>query len=219
MLKKLSLIIMLFALSTLLIQAQDSDDANDPNNNKDANACYDGGTLEGKCDSEVMWQAGWYLIRFEYDIFDRNEIPAWVSWALPPEIAPAVVVVDSTDDAPSTPALPTGPANCWNDGSESFIFAPSELDKQTSRYTFYGNLICTRPDGGGLILLRTSLMSADADKTSIITASSNADAMTKCQALFSGGGDSNHRVASVNSLGYNTPSNWYACEADSGPIG
>ncbi|MEO1286227.1 MAG: hypothetical protein AAFV93_00560 [Chloroflexota bacterium] len=215
MLKKLSLIIMLFALSVVLIQAQDSDDANDPNNNEDANACYDGGTLEGKCDSEVMWQAGWYLIRFEYGIFDRDEIPAWVNWALPPEIAPAVVVVDSTDDAPSTPA---GPANCWNDGKKSFTFAPSELDRPTGSYDFDNDTKCGEGSTSGIVTFRTSLISADADLRAIITASSNADAMTKCQALFSGGGDSNHRVASVNSLGYNTPSNWYACEADTGPI-
>ncbi|HEX2623463.1 MAG TPA: hypothetical protein VHL11_25050, partial [Phototrophicaceae bacterium] len=55
---------------------------NDPNVNDQANACYDGGTLEGVCsvtdvngDKEItqqdidwMWTAGWYLIRYQYGL-------------------------------------------------------------------------------------------------------------------------------------------------------
>lgn len=86
-----AVIILTFVMTSLLVAADGVDDqgnANDPTSNERANACYDGGTLEGKCDSPIMWQAGWYLIRFENDLLTRDEIPAWVGWVLPAEILP-----------------------------------------------------------------------------------------------------------------------------------
>jgi len=62
---------------------------NDPNFNEDANACFEGGTLAGFCnvtdadrdgdvdesDIKWMWTCGWYLIRADYGLIDRADIP------------------------------------------------------------------------------------------------------------------------------------------------
>jgi hypothetical protein len=70
---------------------------NDPNVNADANACYTGGTLAGRCtgvdsngdgvisDDEVRfaWVAGWYLIRFQAGIIARADFPSQYAYLLP----------------------------------------------------------------------------------------------------------------------------------------
>jgi hypothetical protein len=57
---------------------------NDPLVNDDANACFEGGTLEGRCLSEIDWQAGWYLIRYESGIITYDQIPFWARYAANP---------------------------------------------------------------------------------------------------------------------------------------
>jgi hypothetical protein len=61
---------------------------NDPNVNERANACYEGSSLEGKCDTQVMWDAGWYLIRYQYGLLGRGDIPEIYHWILPVEATP-----------------------------------------------------------------------------------------------------------------------------------
>lgn len=51
--------------------------------------------MEDKCDSQILWDAGWYLIRFQYGLLERHEIPAWVVWVLPPEVVPKELAGDS----------------------------------------------------------------------------------------------------------------------------
>ena len=59
---------------------------NDPLINEDANACFIGGSMVGKCgDSELLWNAGWYLIRFEQGIITRDQVPDQYKWVLPKE--------------------------------------------------------------------------------------------------------------------------------------
>ncbi len=80
MLKKLLLLSIVLIFSSLVLHAQDdvSGFVNDPAVNENANACYEGGSMEGKCnddfdgdgvisDFEVTWawECGWYLIRYE----------------------------------------------------------------------------------------------------------------------------------------------------------
>lgn len=95
-----------FIFITLVVSAQESHPViefvsggiNDPRVNTSANACYYGGTLSGKCnttdvnsdkiiadyDRNWMWQAGWHLIRFEYDLVSREEFdPAYISILTP----------------------------------------------------------------------------------------------------------------------------------------
>lgn len=85
------IVLLALLISSILVLAGGFDDrgnSNDPAVNDRANACYEAGTLAGKCDSDLEWQAGWYLIRYEFGIFERYEIPEWVEWVLPPETLP-----------------------------------------------------------------------------------------------------------------------------------
>lgn len=72
---------------------------NDPRFNVEANACYWGGTLAGKCDTtdvnedkvidkydrDWMWLAGWHLIRYEYNVVDSKDFDEAYLDVLPPE--------------------------------------------------------------------------------------------------------------------------------------
>jgi hypothetical protein len=87
------ILVIVLIIPFLFIQAADSVDdrgnPNDPAVNERANACYAGAALEGKCHTEDEWIAGWYLIRFQYGIFSRDEVPALYQWVLPTETTPA----------------------------------------------------------------------------------------------------------------------------------
>lgn len=76
-------ILVLFLLSTVGSFAQTT---NDPNDDPDANACYEGGTLYDTCNSmdadldgdidqddiDWMWTCGYYLIRVEYGMYSSD---------------------------------------------------------------------------------------------------------------------------------------------------
>ena len=89
-----NLIIALFALLSLTLVAtasgiDDEGNPNDPNLNNRANACFEGGSLEGRCDTididengsvdewEIEWHyvCGWYLIRYENGLIDQSNLP------------------------------------------------------------------------------------------------------------------------------------------------
>lgn len=77
--------------------AQDSGPVpNDPTVNEDANACYAGGSMEGKChldangdgvvddfESEILWACGWYVIRVEHGMITASAMPEWCGEAAP----------------------------------------------------------------------------------------------------------------------------------------
>lgn len=67
--KKFLLVLLVVIMSTMVVMAGTDDQGapNDPAQNDRANACYEEGTLEGKCDTEWEWQCGWHLIRWEAD--------------------------------------------------------------------------------------------------------------------------------------------------------
>src|SRR5690349_17828568 len=80
----LILTVALFTLALGVIAAQDEPLPNDPNVNEAANACLEGGTLEGKCwEDPDMWNTGRYLIRHQYGMFDRDVFPDQHKWSLP----------------------------------------------------------------------------------------------------------------------------------------
>jgi hypothetical protein len=85
--------ILLFASLAVLSQ---EDVSNDPNDNPDANACFEGGAMEGKCNQDIdgdgvvedfevlwAWQCGWYMVRYDYEIYSRDEIPGACDTLLP----------------------------------------------------------------------------------------------------------------------------------------
>jgi hypothetical protein len=80
----LLLIFFLFSTGFVLAQTDDVDNPNDPRVNETANACFEGGAMEGKCATEWEWVCGWYMIRLDYGIFSREEIPGSCAILLPP---------------------------------------------------------------------------------------------------------------------------------------
>jgi hypothetical protein len=80
--------VLLLMSSTAFVIAQDL--PNDPTVNDDANACYTGGTMEGRCgtvdhdgngviddyESEWDFRCGWYLIRYQYQMISSVELPS-----------------------------------------------------------------------------------------------------------------------------------------------
>jgi hypothetical protein len=72
----LLLLVSVFISSWVIAQTDDQGNRNDPTVNERANACYEGGNMEGKCDTEWEWTCGWYMIRYDYGLFSRETIPA-----------------------------------------------------------------------------------------------------------------------------------------------
>jgi hypothetical protein len=90
--KRLGMILVFLLLTAFAVSAQDStDDAgnlNDPLVNERANACYEGGSWEGKCgDDEYLWIAGWYYIRLEAGLLTAGQVPSSVEWIVPTCVA------------------------------------------------------------------------------------------------------------------------------------
>ena len=84
----LIILVMLLIVSVIAVYAFNPTTAeeNDPLINEDANACFVGGAWEGTCgDSDLLWNAGWYLIRFEQGVITRDQVPDQYKWILPKE--------------------------------------------------------------------------------------------------------------------------------------
>jgi hypothetical protein len=94
----LILALLTLAISTMIVYAFEPTTLgeNDPRTNPDANACFIGGSMVGKCDSDLLWNAGWYLIRFEQGLITRGQVPDQYKWVLPKESAPDTVVPTPT---------------------------------------------------------------------------------------------------------------------------
>jgi hypothetical protein len=70
------------ALGLGLIAAEDAPEPNTPEDN----ACYEGGVMAGKCDTEWAWKGGWYLARFLTDDLTREQVPDEFQILLPPPV-------------------------------------------------------------------------------------------------------------------------------------
>ena len=92
----LILLALFLTVSTLAVYAFNptTPSENDPSINPDANACFIGGAWEGTCgDSDLKWNAGWYLIRFEQGLITRDQVPDQYKWVVPTEVVPTEVPV------------------------------------------------------------------------------------------------------------------------------
>ena len=103
------MLIILVITSMLIFAKDDRGNSNDPTSNERANACYDDGSMAGKCDTELEWQAGWYLIRFEHGLIERDDFPDWLVWVLPPEPLPGIM---SPVTSPLTATCPSVVFSC-----------------------------------------------------------------------------------------------------------
>lgn len=90
------LVFLLFAGIVSAFGLDDRGNPNDPNTNPRANACYAEGAMAGKCDTDWEWNAGWYLIRYQYGLLGLGDIP---------EIYRGIVTLFIV-----TPALTSGPS-------------------------------------------------------------------------------------------------------------
>ena len=89
----------------------DQGNINDPAVNERANACFEGGSLEGKCNTtdidkdglienwegEGHYTCGWYLIRFEYNLLGEDNLPEGCSYE---EISSSNITPPDLDDEP-----------------------------------------------------------------------------------------------------------------------
>ncbi len=74
----------------------DQGNVNDPNVNERANACYEGGEWEGKCDTLLMWMGGWFRIRLDYGLMTEAELPSMFAWVASPVWGPGASGSSST---------------------------------------------------------------------------------------------------------------------------
>jgi hypothetical protein len=101
-------------------QTDDRGNPNDPATNPRANACFVGGSLEGKCSStdvdgdgaislsdiSWMWEAGWYLIRYQAGIISEADFPLQFIDLLPRlEEIIATAVEEAGDDTVTPPSV------------------------------------------------------------------------------------------------------------------
>lgn len=130
----ISLLIVLFG--SVLVSADgvdDQDNPNDPTINDRANACYEDGTMAGKCQTNWEWACGWYLMQFEYDLISRDEFPSWCISIIPEEIGiNNTILVDTIVCAdvgpgwvifPNSRYLPTGIVPTYSDNTCNTLFS------------------------------------------------------------------------------------------------
>ena len=112
-LKRLSLFVLLMVFASALTSAEETPNPLDPRTNPDANACYSGGSMDGRCENQNHWNAGWYLIRWEHDLMQAEDIPAQYQWVLYTRIPLAVQGQGQGEcySSSSSSVLYTGPAN------------------------------------------------------------------------------------------------------------
>jgi hypothetical protein len=137
----------------------DNGNPNNPNENPNSNACYEDGSMAGKCDTPEKWEAGWYLIRFEYGLISRENFPSYFSWALPEEV--------QEDSAP---------ANCFTNGTYSLLYNGNS--GSLNNFTIYNSTDCT-----GSTLPRSTLST---ESPFIIVASTSSSAGATCQSVRPG---------------------------------
>jgi hypothetical protein len=122
----LTLALLLLGISVIAAQDETETLPNDPRVNPDANACSEGGSMEGKCgDSEYLWAGGWYKIRFDYGLIGRDIFPDQYKWELPK--------LEAETAAPATCKIDVGSANAGALGlSSSIVNIPLAVINGTS---------------------------------------------------------------------------------------
>ena len=163
---------------------------NDPAVNEDANACYEGGSMEGKCGLDAdgdgtleqheldwAWACGWYAIRIEAGMIPASGLPAWCG-AAQPEI----------------------PANCYNHtGGGSVLYIGPANTINNMMYFFEDNCV-----GDAYVYGDTAIIITDDEK----------EATAICLSFTGAGG-----VYQMSTQGWLTPTNFWECTAAVVPPG
>jgi hypothetical protein len=148
MLKHILAVLLVFSPSILAFASDDQGNPNDPNDNDRANACYEDGSMAGKCLTDWDWEAGWYLIRFEYGLLSRENFPIRFRHLLP--ALPQKETDSSGVPAPAMNCLPRGTGLYANFGTGDLLAPPVTLysDANCSVFDSYGILAQVYTIGG-----------------------------------------------------------------------
>jgi len=88
----LGMAMLALCVSIMVALAVPNETPNDPRVNPDANACYTGGSMAGKCKlDDQLWIAGWDEIRLEYGLISGEQVPDQYKWLLnapQPQVTP-----------------------------------------------------------------------------------------------------------------------------------
>ena len=87
--RSILLFVMLLITSLVVFASDDKGNPNEPADNDRANACYEDGSMAGKCDTQWEWECGWYLIRFESGMISPDTFPAGCGSVLPLDVVTA----------------------------------------------------------------------------------------------------------------------------------
>lgn len=186
-LRLLWLITLVLLLAVSLMAVAQGTTAESPEDN----ACYTGGSLEGKCDwptekeDEWAWDCGWYIARYDTGVFTLGQIPEWCNYFIATEDVIETICYDSSLSGQPDIML-TGP-----------IDTPGNLTGFNST------------DGscsGNPFTQRETAVSAPYDPKG------ESVALSKCLDLT---GDKSV-LNLVIPLGYNAPTNWWACSSGQG---
>jgi hypothetical protein len=153
MLRTLLVVPLLLLLAFLSFALDDQGNPNDPTVNDRANACYEDGSMAGKCDTAWEWEGGWYLIRFQFNLISREDFPTQYTILLPP-----LPEEETTEYHLGCFPVGDGLYAKFNDGN----YLPSPA-------TYYNNAACTNVWGSSGYAL-------------VYAPSGEADALTICQA-------------------------------------
>jgi hypothetical protein len=163
---KLIFIFIIFIITASVFAQTDT-----PSERPQDNACYTGGTMEGKCnlptEAETLWawMCGWYIARMETGLIPVDNVPDWCSSLL--------VNVSTSITTPGVVIPPVHMSSCYrstmNAGPDIEFVASPNTYQNVSRYT---NLDGTCSTFNATITLVYALDSASA--------------LAICQSLYSG---------------------------------
>lgn len=136
--KRLLVVLMITIFATLVVHAEDDQgNVNDPGENDRANACYEDGSMAGKCETDWEWECGWYFIRFEYGSLSRDNFPGWCA-----SLLPAIVEDDAS-------ALLPGAGCTAYLGEYIFFGSGNFLPAGTAQFS---DASCTTPSGNNTLI-------------------------------------------------------------------
>jgi hypothetical protein len=163
--KRLLITLILLVFSAFAAVAQDNESSNDPRVNENANACFAGGTMEGKCNVDFdgngtvdeyevtwAWECGWYIIRVNAGMISSTQMPERCQTLLPADtcFSTSLGVSFRYSGNPNEPGNVVGylGAGCASDftlsGANSVLIFANSLDEATAICSQFGTVIFIR---------------------------------------------------------------------------